>query len=252
MSSRSRASSQQPNRKEAVEALRRQQRAAERRKTLLFVGLAALVGLALIAAAAVPLINDWRNDPTKKSIVSFGVPAAQASCDPATDDPASGTGDHVGPGLDDTTKVDYATVPPAFGKHFAAPDLSGRNYYSADDDPKVEELVHNLEHGYTILWFAPSVSDADRETLEALSKKIAAMPETAAGNSGKFKAVELPEGYGDLPADKPFALAHWSGKAEGAASEFAHRQLCGKLSGEAVEAFVKKYPAVDAPESGAS
>ena len=63
---------------------------------------------------------------------------------------AAGTGEHV------DTKVDYETVPPSHGAHFAAPAVSDRKFYTAADRPELETLVHNLEHGYTVLGDGPA------------------------------------------------------------------------------------------------
>ncbi|MGH3682534.1 MAG: DUF3105 domain-containing protein, partial [Natronosporangium sp.] len=41
-----------------------------------------------------------------------------------------------------------------------------RGFYTPDDRPRVEQLVHNLEHGYTVLWYLPQVPDAQREQIE--------------------------------------------------------------------------------------
>ena len=36
-----------------------------------------------------------------------------------------------------------------------------RKLYTADDRPELESLVHNLEHGYTILWYDETIADDD-------------------------------------------------------------------------------------------
>ena len=48
-----------------------------------------------------------------------------------------------------------------------------------------------------------------------------------------------------LPQDKHIGISHW-----GAAS--SHTQLCGKVSGQIVNTFIKKYPATDSPEPAAA
>ncbi len=63
------------DRRAKVEALRREQQAKERRKSLMFIALAIVVGVGLIAAAAVPSLLKGRNDPAKKALSSFGVAA---------------------------------------------------------------------------------------------------------------------------------------------------------------------------------
>ena len=50
-----------------------------------------------------------------------------------------------------------------------------RKLYTADDRPELETLVHNLEHGYTILWYDETVAaDDDAMTSSrAIADKLA-------------------------------------------------------------------------------
>jgi len=240
VSSRTRGS--EKSRKETLEAMRREQRAAERRKTLLFVGIAAVVAIALVGVATFGFLREKANDPASKALSTFGVSAADASCDAIVDDKATGSSVHVGPGTDqpDKTTVKYATVPPTSGEHFNQPDISGRNFYTSEDAPPVEQLVHNLEHGYNVLWYDDTVGADQRDVLEDLATRTAAMDETA----GKVKVVPWDTSRGEFPEGKHVAFSHWSGGD----TQMGHRQVCGSLSGEAFESFIKKYPRTDAPE----
>src|SRR3954462_12629946 len=105
--------------------MRREQRAAERRKTLLFIGIAAVVALALVGVAIFGFLREKANDPASKAFSAFGVSMADASCDDPTDDPPSGSSVHVGPGTDQPDKVTikYSTVPPSSGEHYNTPDI---------------------------------------------------------------------------------------------------------------------------------
>nr|WP_231126240.1 DUF3105 domain-containing protein [Motilibacter aurantiacus] len=226
--------------------MRREQRAAERRKTLLFVGIAAVVALALVGVGTFGFLRERANDPASKPFTDFGVAAASASCDEVISEPASGSSVHVGPGTDqpDKTTVQYASAPPTSGEHFVDWDISGRNFYTSDDVPPVERLVHNLEHGYNILWYDDSVLSDQRDVLEGLATRAAAMDEAA----GKIKVVPWDTSRGEFPEGKHVAFSHWGGGEE----QMGHRQYCGELSGEAFESFVKQYPRTDAPEPNAS
>ncbi|MGN6244782.1 MAG: DUF3105 domain-containing protein [Motilibacteraceae bacterium] len=228
------------NRRAVVAEMREQQQRAERRKTLLIVGGALVAGVLLIAAVAVPALISSRNDPAKKAVSALGVSASAASCDAPITDPVSGSGVHVGPGTDkpDETTVKYATVPPTSGEHFAVPAPFGKDFYTTADVPKVEELVHNLEHGYTILWYPRSADTAQQDTIKALAAKMAALDETG---RGKFIAAPWDPAYGAFPAGKSYALSHW-GQKQG------YRQICGQLSGQVVQDFVKAHPYTDSPE----
>jgi hypothetical protein len=233
------------DRRARVESMRREQQAKERRKSMIFVAIAVVVGLGLVAAAAVPAYLNKRNDPANKALSSFGATAAAASCSPVTTDPVTGQQDHVGPGTStpDVTKVDYSEVPPSSGKHFAIPaSIGSRGFYTAKDRPRVEELVHNLEHGYTILWYDSTIKGAALDTLKDIA--LSARAQDAVGPQ-KFIVSAWDDSYGKFPSGKHIALSHWGAKA-------GHRQLCGDVSGPAVQSFVKKFPFSDSPEPGAA
>jgi hypothetical protein len=174
------------------------------------------------------------------------VPASAASCDPPTTDKASGNGNHVDPST--TPKVKYATVPPSNGPHFTQPAVSDRRFYTAEDRPKMEVLVHNLEHGYTVLWYDETAGKAKKAELE----KLASVANKTEWALDKFIVSAWDPSYGELPAGKKFALSHWSATlgADGTsvASQAGHRQLCGDLSGDVIKAFVQKFPRTSAPE----
>jgi hypothetical protein len=225
------------DRKARLAEIQNQQKAKERKvKAGIAAGCAVLlVGLGGVVFYAI-------NDAKAQQLPNLGATAAAASCDAPTTDTGGGTGEHVGPGTNtpDKTSVDYDTIPPSHGAHFVSPDVSGRDFYTADDRPALETLVHNLEHGYTILWY-----DASKVKDTSLLKDVADKGNKLPESSGKFKVVEWDASRGAFPAGKPYALVHW-------AKDAGHRQLCGDLSGQAVVDFVKKYPASDTQEPGAA
>ena len=59
---------QERDRRAKIEAMRKAEQAKERRKSLLFIVIAAVVGLGLVAAAAIPAYLDSRNDPANFSL----------------------------------------------------------------------------------------------------------------------------------------------------------------------------------------
>ena len=226
---------QDRDRRAKVEAMRKEQQARERRKSLLFIMLAVVVGLGIVAAAAVPSYLKSRNDPAKKALDSFGVAASAADCDEPTTDDTAGVNDHV----EDGTKVTYDQVPPSSGKHWGAPAFPARSFYTDRDRPEIEQLVHNLEHGYTVLWYDDTITGKALDTLKDLAANAAS--NDLAGPGSKFIVSAWDDSYGTLPSGKHVALSHW-GATKG------HRQLCGKVSGEVVQTFMKKFPYSDAPE----
>ena len=220
----------QNERRAKVEALKRQQKAAERRKTLSVVAAAGLVAAALIAIPTVKIMKD-RNE---KSIPfdQIGVLAAGAQCGDTIVDKTTGSGDHV------DTPVKYTTIPPASGPHNGtAVTVNSRGFYTPQDVPAVEELVHNLEHGYNILWYLPTLDPRAIDSLKQIAEK---MRDDA--KYRKFIAAPWdPEKRGNFPKGKQIAMSHWGAK-EG------FRQYCGIVSGEAIENFVKAHPSGDSPE----
>jgi len=226
-------------RKARVEALRRTQKAGERRRTMLVVGAAAALVVILIAVVAVAVVRQQRaQDPRR-----MGVAAAAADCSAPTTEEASGVSEHVGPGTPtpDTTHVDYSTVPAVFGAHYASPAYPAAPFYTAEDRPAIETLVHNLEHGYTIAWYSSDLPAAQREQLEQIAESVRTLSETR----GKFIAAPWDEERGLMPEGATIGLAHW-GAQEGTL------QLCGAVSGEAIADFVEAHPAADSPEPNAA
>ena len=240
------------DRRARVAAMQAAQKKAERRRLLIVVG--ACVAIVAIIGAAIAWAVVGEQNKKDAALASINGDVAAAACDTITNDPASGSSEHVGPGTNqpNLTKVDYSTVPPSSGKHFAVPALDGRKIYTTSDAPAIETLVHNLEHGYTILWYDRSVEKDQASTFQALSTKINAMKE--AGN--KFIISPWDPAHGAFPAGKKYARSHWSATVDPTTSQVSnqmgHRQLCGGLNTTVVEEFVKKFPWSSAPEPNAA
>ena len=229
------------DRRAKVEEMRKAEQARERRKSMLFVLLAVVVGVALIAAVAIPSYLNSRNDPVNKALSSFGVSAANASCDDVetNKDSTKDIGNHVAEG----TVGKYDTVPPSYGAHWGSSAYPSRPFYTARDKPPMEQLVHNLEHAYTVVWYDSTVKGAQLEALEDLA--TSARADEATGPTGKFIVSAWDDAYGEFPAGKHIGMSHWGAEA-------GHVQLCGKVSGGAVKNFIDDYPASDAPEPNAA
>jgi len=232
------AKTAEKDRKARVEQMRKAQEAAERRRTLLVVG-AAVVAVLVLTGVVFKVVRDAQ---AEKDPATVGVAAAAASCDPVTNDPVTASGVHVGPQTDqpNVTKVAYKTVPPTSGEHFVSPEYPSRPFYTKDDRPAMETLVHNLEHGYSIVWYTSATPQAQIDQLKKLSDQARQMPET----SGKFIVSAWDDAYGKFPAGKTIGVSHWGAKT-------GHRLMCGAVSGEAIKSFVTSYPSTDSPEPNA-
>jgi hypothetical protein len=236
-------------RKARIAEVQKAQKSRERRTVLMIVAACGALVVLLAGVIAFGIFDARKNQP-ENLIAAIGTPMASASCDPVTTDPATGNSDHQGKGTNqpNVTKIAYSTVPPTSGPHFVQPVLDGRQFYSPTDSPAVETLVHNLEHGYTILWYAPGVATTAADQL----KEIAGLANKLTPSQAKFIVAPLPEAYGTLPAGKSYALSHWSATTDATSgavtAQAGHRLICGDLSGEAVQTFVNTYPRTDSPE----
>lgn len=234
------------DRQAVIDSIRKKQAGAEKRRGLALVGASVLVALVIIGAAAFQPVKDWwdlRSYETE-SIDAIGVPADE--CSEITTSKADGSQDHVEPG----TPIQYKDSPPAFGQHYNVWDGIDRKLYSESDRPDVGELVHNLEHGYTILWYDETVaaSDAMMDDLRGIASKKS----STTNLRDKFKAVPWTSEDGDpFPSGQHVAMTHWSvgGVDAGEGGEqVGVFQYCAAPSGEALEEFMEQYPYMDSPE----
>ena len=238
--------SKDAGRRAVVEQMRREQKSQERRKTFLLIGAAVLVGALLIGTAVWQLLREQADDG--RDLALIGVPAADADCQDVETKSAAGEGDHRATG----ERILYEDSPPASGPHwgdFLQP-TEVRRFFTADDRPPVERLVHSLEHGWTILWYDETIAEDDAAlddlraigdkfpNIQSLEQKIMIAPWTAEDGG---------EGF---PGDSHLAFTHWSsggtnGNPDGPLGVW---QYCGAVSGETVADFMADYPATDSPE----
>ena len=230
------------DRRARVEAMRKQQQSTERRRTLLVMGAALLVVVVLVAVVVAAIVNFRQDNPTE--LDAIGLSPAEASCGEVISEDTEGSGVHVGPGTDPPsdaiTRVEYETAPPTSGRHFVSPEFPSQAFYTAEDRPAMETLVHNLEHGYTLVWYT---EDLPAEQVEQL-RRIADIARGEDATNGKFIVSAWDDSYGTFEDDATVALSHWG-------ADQGHRQYCGEVSGEAIKSFIDEYPATNAPEPNA-
>jgi Protein of unknown function (DUF3105) len=231
------------DRRQRLEELRRQQRAAERRKNFLFTGAAILIAVGLIAGAVIPT---YLHDRAKKhkaeqarkrahQVLQLAPTAAEksAGCTGVHQDLLSPAAQHV------TTPIDYAKekygdtaggtppIPPSGGKHNPISLGDKTRFYPLADKPRPERAVHNLEHGYVVAWYDAKLPAADVKTLQTMATTLP-----------RFLAVGWWQG--DLPGDKHLVLTSW-GRTE----------RCGTASTNVLQSFASKHTDSDlAPEKG--
>lgn len=238
------------DRRAVVEQLRREQQRSERRRTIVVISACVVVALLIVGAAAIPLLR--QNAQQAKSLADLGASSSSAGCQAVVERKATGNQEHKPEG----TAISYADAPPAFGAHYPTPAPFARKFYTAEDRPQIEYVVHNLEHGYSLLWYDDTI-DKDKDQM-AVIKAIAAKFE---GTKQTDKFIALPWTAKDgkaFPSGTHVALTHWSagGAAASAAGEIAKQkgvwQYCAEPSGETVSTFTKDYPYSDSPEPSAA
>ena len=240
------------DRAERIEALRRESARAERRRTLIVVIICGIVGLAIVGATGWKLYTDSQrsDEVANTALAALGADADAAGCGEVTTEPGEGQGQHL-----DGQDIDYPSAPPAYGPHWIDPAEFARKFYAADDRPEVERLVHNLEHGYTILWYDESVAD-DAEQLQVVEDLAAKFDVSATGdletdNENKFIAAPWTADDGDtFPGGKHVALTHWAIEGDDAVDGVGMGvwQYCDAPSGEVLASFMDDYPASNSPE----
>lgn len=247
-------------RRERVEQLRREAKAAERKRSLIVVSVCVAVAVLIVGVAVFQIVQDNREQDklAKADLADLGAAASAAGCAPVKEENATGAGDHV------TTPVDYTTVPPSFGAHNPTPAQAGIHFYTADDRPDVEVLVHNLEHGWTIVWYDETIA-GDEKQLDAI--KATADKFDGFGDNPEYNVIFAPwtEDDGDgrpIPEDKHIAFTHWSvhqpefdpqiyqdaADSDTGLESWGQSQYCEGYSGAALADFMAQYPYDDAPE----
>jgi hypothetical protein len=146
----------------------------------------------------------------------------------------------------------YPSVPPTSGPHAALPPDGGGPFPAGvyDSPPDIYRAIHSLEHGATIIWYAPSAGGPALDELKAFYDR-----KVSSAAVGQDRVIIAPYDYpdqaaaGQLPAGVQMALVSW------------HRlQTCSSVSLPVAFAFTSKYSAPpsagqtyagEAPEAGA-
>jgi hypothetical protein len=243
------------NRRAVIDDIRKKQKGADRRRGFAIVGVCALIAILIVGAAAFRPVKDWWDERQFNDVQLADIGAPASACAKLTTKKADGNQQHVPTG----TAVDYTTAPPAFGAHWneqgVAPVAMDKKFYAWSERPELEALVHNLEHGYTIVWYDQTV-DGDSKEISQLRAIASKFP----GSSNwryKFKIVPwLPtdEGGKKFPSGKHIAISHWSAGGSGqtdTSKQVGVFQYCSSVSGAAIKTFMTKYPYTDSPEPSA-
>ncbi len=236
-------------RQRLIDETLKKQRSADKKRGNVIILSAVAVAVAILGVAAYPMARGAFEESKYEDDTISQIGAAASSCQKVEDKTASGVANHV----PDGQEVTYDVAPPAFGPHWNAPGSPAPfedKFYDADDRPELESLVHNLEHGYTILWYDQSVADDAGQLgqIRAIAKKF---KESGDETNYRNKFIAAPwldgdEDGADFPDGQHVALTHWKGQREDSTGVW---QYCSQVSGAALETFMDDYPYTDAPEA---
>lgn len=234
------------DRQAVIDSIRSQQSKRENRRGMAIVAVCVAVAVVIVGAAAFKPVKDWYDLRSYASDSLSEIGAEASVCQKVTTKPAEGNQDHVEVG----TPMSYPDAPPAFGQHWNMWDTIDRKLYTASDRPDLGELVHNLEHGYTILWYDETIAD-DADQMDDL-RGIASKLSSTTNLRDKFKAVPWTEEDGKaFPKGQHVALTHWSVGGVGEtdpSKQVGVWQYCSDVSGAALDTFMEDYPYMDSAE----
>lgn len=219
------------DRRQRIEDMRKQQRAAERRKNFMFTGAAIVVALILILAAVIPAYLHDKHQKAKAKqatkVLQLKPTAAETTdgCSGVHQDPVSPAAQHVTTAIDYTkskygdTEGGASPIPPSGGQHNPISLGDTNRFYPLSEKPRPERAVHNLEHGYIVVWYDSKLPASEVTKLEAMAK------------SPKLSRL-LVVGWwqSDLPDNKHVVLTSW-GRTE----------RCNTLSDAVVNNYYAKH-----------
>jgi hypothetical protein len=239
--------SEKSERQKVIDDIRRKQKSAEKRQGAIILIACIVVAVVIVGLAAFNPIRTWfeQQKYADDDISEIGGPPSV--CGDIVTKNAKGNGEHRPTG----EQVEYDDAPVAFGPHWneggVAPVSIEKRFYTDDTRPELEALVHNLEHGFTILWYDEDAADDAGQVgeIKAIAEKLSY---SDTNNRLSFIAAPWTSDDGkDFPEGQHIAFTHWSADQESGKSEGVW-QYCSEPSGEALDAFMKDYPYYDAPE----
>ncbi|WP_375423886.1 DUF3105 domain-containing protein [uncultured Friedmanniella sp.] len=231
------------SRRDRLASFEAARRSEQRRRTVGLLVICGVLALALLAYPVYLFVDDYGQRNAK--IGDFGVAAAAAGCDSVASHVATGNQEHVAEG----TQVTYDQTPPDSGKHYPSPAAFSKHFYTTDDRPAVETLVHNLEHGYTVVWYRADAPSKQVDALRSISKTFSSDDYDP---TQKFIAAPWSDSDGPgFPAGKDVVLTRWTADPANpgdTATQKGVRQPCSSVSGAAIADFMTTYPSTSAPE----
>jgi hypothetical protein len=236
----SKTASSPQSRRDKLASLESARKKEQRTRTIRLLVICIVLALALLAYPVYLFVDDYR--ARNATLEDLGTSLAAAGCDPIAENVATGNQDHV----PDGTKVPYAQAPPDSGSHYANPAPFTKHFYAEADRPAVETLVHNLEHGYTVVWYRANAPSKEINNLQRISKTFGSDDYNPAD-----KFIAAPWSDAGFPAGKNIVITRWTADPNDPGNPSLQRgvrQACTNVSGAAIKDFMTKYPVDNSPE----
>lgn len=201
------------DRRRKLDELKKKQKSTERRGTVIAIVVSLIAAGALITGA----VMSSKSSPSAptEDINAIGVAQGEAGCSEVKEIDAEKLGaNHVG------GQVAYPN-PPAAGNHNPQPAPRNLRFYARDTDRAPEQLVHNMEHGYVVVWYDDDLPQEEVAMLQSVERSL---------KDDHPKFIVSPWRRGKFEGDANVAMSAW-----------ARQQLCGKVSGAAIKAFAEQY-----------
>lgn len=209
------------------------------------VGLAVLV----VAAASWTWYENRDGDQATNAPAAAQHEPAAPDCGSARREPVGDAGAHI-----DDAPINYPSTPPAFGDHRSRWEVRAASFYDVDDRPDVAVLIHNLEHGYNILWYDQTVIEDSHALarVREIADGYATLDREPDPETAFIAAPWTADDGGAFPDGMHYALTHWyadpTDRAGSRADEAGITRYCSGISASTVQEWMDDYPLSDAPE----
>ena len=235
------------DRQAVIDEIRKKQKGADRRRGFAIIGVCGLIAVVILGARDLPDHQAQPGSCASSTDLKLAEIGARRLGVPEGHHQAGHR--QLGPRPDERSRSTTPTPrrPSARTGTSAgvAPAPFERKFYTADDRPELESLVHNLEHGYTILWYDETAADDGDmlSTIEGIADKF-----TRRRRQLRLKFIAAPWTSEDgkaFPDGQHIAFSHWSAGGNGETDTSKQEgvwQYCSEPSGAALEQVHERLP----------